>query len=285
MSIAFLFGVPFVVGFVVVAVAEQRQSIPWGHWLVVPWLPALLSLGAALVLGAGGADLHLPLGLRSSSGHVDAGRRRGRNLAPAPAPVPGRRNDRGGAPVPLVAAPLERLVPTPLDVRTVETAIEIAADPAAVWREIVDVPPIRPEEHRRAWTHAIGFPRPVAARSLGRGVGAVRHATFERGVLFVETITVWEPERALAFAIRADPVPPGTLDEHVTVGGPYFDVLEGRYRIEPIGSGRVRLHLASRHRLSTHFNLYSGFWTDGIMRDLQVYILDVIRRRAEAAAG
>jgi len=113
----------------------------------------------------------------------------------------------------------------------------------------------------------------------------VRHATFERGVLFVETITVWEPERALAFAIRADPVPPETLDQHVTVGGPYFDVLEGRYRIEPIAPGRVRLHLASRHRLSTHFNFYSGLWTDAIMRQTQVYILDVIRRRAEAAPG
>ncbi len=62
-------------------------------------------------------------------------------------------------------------------------------------------------------------------------------------------------------------------------------MLEGRYRIEPIAPGRVRLHLASRHRLSTHFNLYSGLWTDAILRETQAYILDVIRRRAEAAAG
>jgi hypothetical protein len=282
MSLAFLFGVPFVVGFLVVAIAERRRPIPWTLWLVLPWLPALLSLGAALTLGWEGLIcifLWIPLFLfLSTLGGLVAGiwrrlqRRRlgGRTIAAALL-------------LPLAAAPLERLAPTPLEVRTVDTVIEIAADPGTVWREIVDVPLIRAEEHRRAWTHAIGFPRPIAASSVDRGVGAVRHATFERGVLFVETITVWEPERALAFAIRADPIPPGTLDEHVTVGGPYFDVLEGRYRIEPVGPGRVRLHLASRHRLSTHFNLYSGLWTDAILRETQAYILDVIRRRAETA--
>src|SRR5262249_27975714 len=50
MSIAFLFGVPLVLGFLVVAIAERRQPIPWLLWLVVPWGPALLSLVAALGL-------------------------------------------------------------------------------------------------------------------------------------------------------------------------------------------------------------------------------------------
>jgi hypothetical protein len=33
----------------------------------------------------------------------------------------------------------------------------------------------------------------------------------------------------------------------------------------------------------THFNFYSAPWTNGIMRDTAAYILDVSRRRAEAA--
>jgi hypothetical protein len=64
------------------------------------------------------------------------------------------------------------------------------------------------------------------------------------------------------------------------VGGPYFDVLQGSYRIEPLTRG-VRLHLSSEHRLSTRFNPYAALWTDFIMRDTQDYILRIVARRAE----
>ena len=75
-----------------------------------------------------------------------------------------------------------------------------------------------------------------------------------------------------------------TLDPHVTIGGPFFDVLTGTYTIEPLPGGKVRLHLASRHRISTRFNVYSGLWADAIMRSIQDNILEVIRRRCEAEA-
>jgi len=103
--------------------------------------------------------------------------------------------------------------------------------------------------------------------------------------LFVETIDRWEPERELSFAIKADAksIPPTTLDEHVTVGGPYFDMLEGTYRIERISDQQVVLHLSSKHRLSTRFNFYAGRWTDYIMRDIQENILGVIKRRCETS--
>src|SRR5262249_14386972 len=117
------------------------------------------------------------------------------------------------------------------------------------------------------------------------GVGGVRHATFERGVVFVETIDLWEPQKRLEFAIRADQVPPTALDEHVRVGGPYFDVLHAAYRIEPLGNGRVRLHLTSRQRISTDVNWYARLWTTKIMEDLQTSILTVIKGRCEAAAA
>jgi hypothetical protein len=283
MSLAFLFGVPLSVGFLAVAIAERRAPMAWGLWLVLPWAPATLSLGAALLLGWEGIIcifLWLPLFLvLSTLGGVAAGlwRRLQRRRLGAAAIT-------GALLVPLVAAPAENLLKAPRELRTVVTVIEVAAGPAEVWDQIAEVPEIRPHEHRFSWTHALGFPRPVAAVCPRGGVGAVRQATFERGVLFAETVTRWEPGRALEFSIRADPVPPGTLDQHVTVGGAYFDVLEGSYRIEPLGPGRVRLHLASRHRLSTRFNAYAALWTDFILRDVQRYILEIVARRAERAA-
>jgi hypothetical protein len=280
LSLGFIFGLPFVLGFLVVALGERAGRWRWWWWLLVPWIPSLLCLAAALVLGWEGLIcivLWVPLFcLLASIGGLAAGlwgkwRRRG----------PSRGAIAAALLLPLFVAPAERLLPPPDEIRTVETTIDVAAGPAEVWRQIADVPAIAESERRFSWTHALGFPRPIAARCDGAGVGAVRRATFEHGVLFVETVSEWEPGRALAFTIHADPIPPGTLDEHVTVGGPYFDVLSGSYRIEALGPGRVRLHLASRHRLSTRFNFYSGLWTDFILRDTQRTILDILKRRAE----
>jgi hypothetical protein len=60
-------------------------------------------------------------------------------------------------------------------------------------------------------------------------------------VLFLKTVTDWEPERLLRFTIAAqtDSIPPTTLDRHVTIGGPYLDVLSGRYQIRPDAGGGV----------------------------------------------
>ena len=42
------------------------------------------------------------------------------------------------------------------------------------------------------------------------------------------------------------------------------------------------LDLTSELRVSTHFNLYATPWVDAIMRSIQLNILEVIRKRAEA---
>jgi hypothetical protein len=288
MSFTFLFLVPAVLGFLTVYLGEREGARwGWGMCIVVPWLPALLCLAAALALAWEGlicVVLWVPLFLAMSSlGGIAAvvvrwiGRPSGtRPMILAFALV-----------LPFALSPLEQRLPRPEERRVVRTAIAIDAPVATVWKNIERVPEIAPAEQRWSLFHAIGFPRPLAATLQGEGVGAVRHATFEHGVLFVETITDWRPGKRLAFSIRADTagIPAGTLDEHVTVGGPYFDVLEGVYEIEPLAPGRVILHLASTHRLSTRFNVYSGLWTDFVMRDVQEYILEIVKRRCEAATS
>ncbi len=145
------------------------------------------------------------------------------------------------------------------------------------------MPAIRPAELRDFWTHRIGFPRPVEATLSHEGIGGVRRATFEGGVLFLETVTRWEPHRNLAFTIRASTAstPPATLDEHVTITIPYFNVLEGEYNILPTAGNRATLHLSSRHRLSTRFNTCAAFRPDAILRGIQQDILLVINRQCE----
>lgn len=186
--------------------------------------------------------------------------------------------------LPYAAGPVEQRIPQMQSRRVVENRIRIHADEVAVWRQIIRVPAIRPEEYRTTFIHRIGFPRPIEATLSHEGVGGVREASFERGVLFRETVTEWEPRRRLSFTIAVDSIPTRTLDQHVTVGGEYFDVLDGTYEIVPIGPGETELRLWSTHRLSTHFNAYAALWTDFVMRQIQGNILEVVRARAEAAA-
>lgn len=185
--------------------------------------------------------------------------------------------------LPYAAGPLEQRIPQLQSRRVVENRIRIDADAETVWRQIIRVPAIRPEEYRTTFIHRIGFPRPIEATLSHEGVGGVREASFERGVLFRETVIDWVPQRRLSFTIAVDSIPTKTLDQHVTVGGEYFDVLDGTYEIVPLSADAVELRLWSTHRLSTHFNGYASLWTDFVMRQIQGNILQVVRDRAEAA--
>jgi len=187
--------------------------------------------------------------------------------------------------LPFLLAPAETMLTPPTETRTVTSQIEIHAPAATVWQNIERVPAIAPSELHETWAQRIGFPRPIEATLSYEGVGGVRHASFERGLMFIETVNAWEPEHRLAFGIKADTahIPPATLDEHVSIGGRYFDVLDGEYRLEPLANGNTLLYLTSHQRLSTNFNGYAGLCTDAVMQSLQTSILAVIQHRCEHA--
>lgn len=271
---SFIFIVPFVVGFLT---TRRLDAAGLGRLLIAPWGPITVLLLLSLLIGWEGlvcvvftAPIFYVL---SSIGGYAAGRFfRGSTRATFLI-----------ASLPLLLAPVEQGIPLPLEMRAVRTSISIEATPDVVWDRIVSIPEITREENHRGFFQRIGFPRPLAATLSGEGVAAVRRATFSGEVLFLEEITEWRPGERLAFAIDAqtERIPRTTLDPHVTIGGEYFDVLEGTYTIEPAGSG-VRLVLESRYRLSTHFNPYARLWADAVMRSIQENVLQVIRERAEA---
>ncbi|MEY4272314.1 MAG: hypothetical protein RL250_1180 [Verrucomicrobiota bacterium] len=281
MSFSFLFLVPAALGFIVVWF--DRRERRWSRMLFGPWVSALIMTFCTVALQLEGwicVIFALPAILfMASLGGVIAGFVRprvtsdgGKRLCVAVVAL-----------LPFIASPLESLRARSNEIRTVACAIDIAATPAQVWKQIRSVPRITEAEHTFSWHHRVGFPRPTEAVLEGTGVGSVRFARFEGNLMFVEKVTEWEENRRLSFSIKADTanIPPTTLDEHVIVGGPYFDVLHGTYWIEPLGPDRVRLHLASDQRLSTSFNAYAAWWTEWVMADLQDYILRIIKARAE----
>lgn len=188
--------------------------------------------------------------------------------------------------LPFVVGPIEEQWEAPHETRVMTNTIEISATPERIWNHIAEVPAISRHEIPGQWIYWLGFPRPIAATLDRFGVGGKRHATFEGDVSFYEVVTVWEPGEKLAFTIKADPefIPHTAFDEHIIVGGRFYDVLDGTYEIEPLGDGRCRLHLTSTHRLSTRFNAYAGWWSEWVMNQIQGSILEVIRARCEARA-
>jgi len=283
MTLSFMLFLPLAMGFVTIFVIERRSAQPVWMWLLFPWVTiagAEAAMMAALWEGTICIVMFTPIALIASSlGGLAAGlivrytrsrRAKGATLVCVMC-------------FPLLLGPFEPNFLSERESRRVENVIEIQAPSTTVWRNIERVPRIATSELQPSWSHSIGFPDPVEATLSAEGLGGIRHATFERGVLFIETIDVWDPERRLGFSIRAqtDQIPKTTLDEHVTVGGEFFDVLHGEYRLEPLPNGRTRLHLTSQSRVSTDFNWYAHLWTDAVMSDLQRRILFVVKNRSE----
>jgi hypothetical protein len=288
MTIAFLSVVPFAIGYLVVSIyatelAKNGKRIGWGMCFGLPVLTVLLILAIATLIHIEGAICLIfaaPLAIIFAIlGGLSAGilQHKKRNTNTTVLSI---------ALAPLLVLAIELHIPERFETRTVETSILIHAPAPVIWENIKKVDAIHPEELPPSWARQIGFPRPIAATLSHEGVGGVRHASFAGGLIFTETIDHWDPQRNLSFSIKAntDSIPPTTLDQHVTIGGPYFDVLEGEYSLEPLSNDVVILHLRSRERLSTHFNAYAGLWTDAVMRDIQNSILQVIKHRCERTA-
>jgi hypothetical protein len=286
LTVAFLFVVPCAMGYLTVRSylrSAPVEKIRWYKWLFLPWAsvialvvvcvlpgwegwPCLIMASPIMLFFAtcGGAVARLLWGSKY------------KNQSPGTL---------SAYALPLLLILIEPHIPAPDQLRIVNTEIMIHAPASTVWANIKSVRSISPSELKDSWVSQIGFPKPVAATLSHDGIGGVRQASFTGGLVFTETVNQWEPENDLRFSIHAntESIPKSTLDEHVTIGGEYFDVLDGEYRLEQRPDG-VLLHLTSRERLSTHFNFYAGVWTDAVMRAIQNQILVVIRNRCESGS-
>jgi hypothetical protein len=282
MTFSFLAIVPFAMGYLSVRrylCTIPSQEIHWRRWLILPCASVLVTMLISALVGWEGAICLIfagPIMLVFALLGGIAARLAWRSLN---AHSPGTLS---AFALPILLILLETHFPNPYEFRTVNTEILIHARAPVVWSNIKSVRAIAPAELPGSWVGRIGFPRPVAATLSHDGIGGLRQASFTGGLVFTETVNLWHPEQDLRFSIHAntDSIPPSTLDEHVTIGGAFFDVLDGEYQLESRPDG-VLLHLSSHERLSTHLNPYAALWTDAVMRSIQNEILHVIQKRCE----
>jgi len=282
MLASFVFGAPLLVAAVTVALAERIESRSWAYYFFAPMLSTTLFVTGTLALFIEGwicAILILPLFavIGGVVGLIVGAICRA-------ASWPKRSVVSCAALLPLLGGAIEPLVPLANREREQTREIFVSAPPSAVWRELVDVRDIRTEEMDTAWMYRIGVPVPLEGRADVRDGEHLRHVVMARGVRFDQYATSWREPAQITWRYRfsVDSFPPGALDDHVRIGGEYFDVIESTYTLAPRAGGTV-LRLSTRYRVSTHFNWYAGRIADFLVGDFAEAVLGFYARRAEHA--
>jgi hypothetical protein len=185
--------------------------------------------------------------------------------------------------LPFFMAPIEKVIGAIPGRYRAYTQIDIHATKEQIWKNVTRVRTIPQNQDSASFTRFLGLPRPLRAELDKDSVGGKREAIFDKGLVFHEEVTMYEPYKLMAFTIHADPheIPSTTMDKHIVVGGEFFDVLNGTYQLEKINAQTYRLHLFSNFKLNTTFNFYARIWAGWIMQDIQQNILKVIKERAE----
>lgn len=281
MSITFLFILPAVIGFLTVALSGEEAVRPFAYRFFMPWLPIFLFFLITLVFAIEGWPclvMILPVFLVAGSvGGLIAGYFKLR-----------KKNNKVYVSLlvllPLLTSPTESLIGAEPASYKAYTYIDIQAPAEKIWDNVTRVREISATQDKGHLTNMLNFPRPVKAELNFEGVGAYREAIFTNGLVFHETVTEYTDNKKMSFTIKALPheIPLTTMDEHLVVGGQYFDVLNGTYELERIDDKTFRLHLWSNFRLTTTFNFYASWWAVAIMKDIQNNILQIQKLRAEA---
>ncbi len=279
MSVTFLFLLPTIVGALTVYLSKVENVKRLTYRFFIPWIPIFLFLLITILLSIEGWAcwiMILPVFLLAASiggligGYLKLRKHNNLNISILVL-------------FPFLFSPIEKLIDTIPGTYKADTYIDINAPAEKIWDNVTRVKEIPLNLDKGYLTSFLGFPRPVKAELNFEGVGAYREAIFTKGLIFHETVTEYIDNKKMVFNIKAYPheIPSTTMDEHVVIGGDYFDVLTGTYEIEKLKNGLNRLHLYSYFKMNTTFNFYAGFWGKLIMKDIQNNILQIEKKRAE----
>lgn len=283
MGASFIFLSPLLVGIVTVYVAERRQRRSWGYYFLAPLLANVLYVVGTLAIMIEGwicAILIVPLFavLGGLGGLIMGAICRWTNWP--------RQATYSFAALPLLLGMLDPQQALPVRVDDVQRTILIAAPAAEVWKQIHRADDIRAEEVEHGWMYRIGVPLPQMGVTERTPHGWVRHIAMGKGIRFDQVVTDWRPERYVRFEYRFDDdsFPPRALDDHVRIGGHYFDLQDTSYTLVPRGDATA-LTIRMRYRVSTQFNWYAEPIAQWLIGDFEDTILGFYRRRSERAVS
>jgi hypothetical protein len=282
MSLTFFLSLPYLIGVLTIYLSDVEKVKSRRYSLFIPWLPIIGFIIVTLVFSIEGWAcwiMVLPMFfLFASLGGLTARyfrlnkSNKANNLHLSLAAL-----------LPFFLGPMEKAIGEIPGFYKAYTYIDIEAPKDRIWDNVTRVRAIKEDEDQGQLTNFLQIPRPIKAELDFEGVGAKREAIFDGGLIFNETVLKYEHEKMMSFSIKANTyeIPSTTFDEHILIGGEFFDVLEGTYELEKLGQEKYRLHLYSEFKMTTTFNFYASFWGELIMKDIQENILQIIKKRSE----
>jgi hypothetical protein len=281
MMAGFIYVSPILVGAVTVYIAERQQRRTWKYYFVAPFVANCLYVAGTLLIMIEGlicAIVIIPLfALLGGLGGLAMGAICRYTGWPKPTLY-------SVAVLPFLVAIIEADVRWSEKVRAVERSVAIDAPADVVWREILSAPDIRPEEIQDAWMFRIGVPLTQSGVIRQTPEGPMRRVTMGKDIYFDEVIADLREPRYLRWTYRyyEDSFPPYALDDHVKLGGHYFDIIDTSYTLTPSGE-RTVLRVQMHYRVSTRFNWYADPVARLLLGNLAGINLDYYRGRSEAA--
>ena len=103
-----------------------------------------------------------------------------------------------------------------------------------------------------------------------------------KGIHFDQIAADWQPNRNVRWIYRFedDSFPPGALDDHVRIGGQYFDVIDTEYSLRKTNAG-TELRVRMSYRVSTSFNWYTRPIAEFLVGNFEDAALNFYAHRAE----
>jgi hypothetical protein len=180
---------------------------------------------------------------------------------------------------------VEQVAPPPVPRFQVHTTIEIAAPPEAVWKRLIEFPPLTtPTE----WPFRLGIAYPIEARITGEGLTADRECRFSTGS-FKEPILAWEPGKHFAFAVSDEPLLMKETSPYKNIHVRHledhdFQPERADFILVRLPNGGTRLEGTTTYQNKMWPAMYWRLWTDAIIHSIHNRVFHHVKDLAEADA-
>ena len=156
----------------------------------------------------------------------------------------------------------ESLLPRTFDPETVETVQVLELPAREAWNRFLFY---EDWGHERPFLLKVGLPRPLFTVGQVRAPGDKKKCVYDKGYL-VKEIASYIPTRELTFNVT----------EQVGIGDRSIRLLDGSFRLDPLGPGRTRATLVTRYVPKLQARVFWRPWERRVTRFLHEHILDGI---------
>lgn len=280
MSVAFLIGTPFIVGALTIY-GYRGQRLRISQMIFFPWITTLLMLlGTAIALLEGSICIAImtPLFLALSSfgglfmgGCLHLIKSNTKPLLSI-------------AVLPYFIFFSEANMPLQNRQLTITESVVINAMPEKVWNEIMTAKEIQADELPLSISHLIGVPKPIEGINRASDGVEIRYSLWERGVNFKAIVEESVEYKYIKwkYVFDTDSFPKGSMDDHVAIGGRYFDLQDTSFTLSSVEEDKTTLTIHAHYRINSAVNFYAIPISKFLGVDFVRTILGLYKNRSEA---